>query len=352
MFFKSKNKGYFVDRNEHAWLLAKCSSDTTPLVVERLVEVPVGDSQGLAVALEQLKSGGSSGNYLNAVCGIYPSKRMVRRATIDIKRTKEPTYLNEVCIQQFRIEPDKHSIAILSSQHGTLHDAAKVSEKELLFCGLPLEDLNSAQDDLLNCGVYPTRLELGSVSVLGAMSDYLAFAKTKNPALLLEIGNDTTHSYIVTANGVEASRPIPFGIEAMIPVVQKKLGLKDEESARKLFYSNTFDFTSMGAELVQRLLKELQSSIGFFEVQTGQSIAHLVCTMLPEKLGWIEASIATALGIAPLKMDLRSWLQSHQVSFSDQAGSVPLDVRWAGLMSLMVNYQTTAANGPANEKKD
>ena len=37
------------------------------------------------------------------------------------------------------------------------------------------------------------------------------------------------------------------------------LGLKDEESARKLFYSNTFDFTGMGSVLTKKLIKELQS---------------------------------------------------------------------------------------------
>jgi hypothetical protein len=138
----------------------------------------------------------------------------------------------------------------------------------------------------------------------------------------------------------------------MIPVVQKKLGLKDEESARKLFYSNTFDFTSMGAELVQRLLKELQSSIGFFEVQTGQSIGHLVCTMLPDKLSWIETSIAGALGLSPIRLDLRPWLQASQITFSDNAAQTNLDARWLGLLSLMVSHQTAAANGPLPEKKD
>ncbi len=78
----------------------------------------------------------------------------------------------------------------------------------------------------------------------------------------------------------------------MIPVVQKELGLKDEESARKLFYSNTFDFTGMGGTLVKKLLKELQSLIGFMKCRPGQSIGQVFCTQLPANLGWLGLTMA------------------------------------------------------------
>eukprot|EP01035_Chromulina_nebulosa_P038843 gene38842-52466_t len=135
-----------------------------------------------------------------------------------------------------------------------------------------------------------------TVAMLGGVVDCLAFTKSKVPTLVLEIGADSTHSFIVSPTGVDASRPIPQGLDAMVPIVQKELGLKDEESARKLFYSNTFDFTGMGPLLIKRLLKELQSSIGFYEVQTGQSVGQVLCTQLSPKLAWLDAAIAGSLG--------------------------------------------------------
>ena len=102
----------------------------------------------------------------------------------------------------------------------------------MLFCGLPSDDIVTVQDGLLAAGFYPDQLELGTVSTLGALVDYFAFTKSKTPTLVLEIGTDTTHSYIVSATGVEASRPISQGLDAMVPIVQKELGLKDEESAK------------------------------------------------------------------------------------------------------------------------
>src|SRR5213083_683655 len=103
----------------------------------------------------------------------------------------------------------------------------------------------------------------------------------------------------------------------MVPIVQKELGLKDEESARKLFYSNTFDFTGMGPLLIKKLLKELQSSIGFYEVQTGQSVGQVLITQLPPKLSWLEGAVTSNLGIASLKLDPVPWLQSRQITIPE-----------------------------------
>ncbi|HTQ30572.1 MAG TPA: hypothetical protein VMI53_05125, partial [Opitutaceae bacterium] len=275
MLFSAKGKGFFVEQNDHATLLARTSALSGEMVVEAVAECPPGDSAALTEAVRGLQQKKSGSGYAHATCGIYPLKRLVRRVSLDVKRTKEAGYLNEVVSSQFRIEPDQYMLAVLNAADGTEYDAGKAVQKEVIICGLPSDEITTRQDALLAAGIYPARLELGTVAVLGGLVDCLAFAKSKTPTLVLELGAETTHSFIVTSDGVDAARPIPQGLEAMIPVVQKELGLKDEESARKLFYSNTFDFTGMGATLIKKLVKELQSSIGFYEVQTGQSIGQV-----------------------------------------------------------------------------
>jgi Tfp pilus assembly PilM family ATPase len=239
---------------------------------------------------------------------------------------------------------------MLNATDGADYDLAKANQKEVIFCGVPNEDITSTQESLLKMGVFPERLELGTVATLGALVDCLAFEKSKTPTLVLDVGNDTTHSFIVSAAGVEASRPIPQGLEAMVPVVQKELGLKDEESARKLFRSNTFDFTGMGPLLIKRLLKELQSSIGFYEVQTGQSVGQVICIQLSPKLAWLEGALASSLGIAALKFDPLPWLKSRNVTVPDTLSKTAGDFRWFGLMSLMVQYNSHNG-GTIDEKK-
>ena len=345
MFFSSKAKGYFVEQSDHTMLLARTSAPVAPMVIEELRMCPVADADAIAEAIHTVQPKPGPSGYLNACCGVYPAKRLVRRASLELKRAKEPAYFPELPTTQFRIEPDKYTIHLINAVDGTDYDVSKATQKEVLFCGLPSEDIITAQDALLASGIYPDALELGSVSTLGALVDYFAFTKSKTPTLVLEIGTDITHSFIVSSSGVEASRPIPQGLDAMVPIVQKELGLKDEESAKKLFYSNTFDFTGMGPLLVKKLLKELQSSIGFYEVQTGQSVGQVICTMLPAKLAWLDGAIATALGVSSTKLDLVAWLQSRSVTIPEGVAPDGVDLRWLGLLSLMAN-QPPAKSSP------
>ena len=350
MLFSKKTKGFFVELNDHAIMVARTSAPVAPFTVEDMRECAPGDTAALVDCINQVQPKKSPSGYLHATVGIYPGKRLVRRHTLELKRVKEPGYFAEVCSQQFRIEQDKYSIAILNANDGGDFDAAKAQQKDVIFCGLPSEDAVATQNALLEQKIYPERLELGTLATLGGVVDCLAHAKSKTPTLVLEIGADATHSFIVTSNGVEASRPIPQGLDAMVPIVQKELGLKDEESARKLFYSNTFDFTGMGPLLTKRLLKELQSSIGFYEVQTGQSVGQVLSTQLSPKLAWLDAAIANALGVTSLKLDPVPWLQSRHVSLPESLAKNAQDIRWFGLLALMAQYNVVHAV-PAEEKK-
>jgi hypothetical protein len=346
MFFAKKSKGFCVEIGEHSTLIARLSQFEAPLVVEELKEFPSNDVESLMAWLKSTEGKGATG-YAHATCGIFPPKRIIRRHTLDLKRAKDPAYFTEVYSQQFRIEPDKYTMRVLNPDDGGDYDQVKVSQKEALFCGLPNDEIIATQDKLLGQGIYPERLELGTLATLGGVTDYLRFKQSKSPVLMLEIGEETTHSFILGADGVDISRPIPSGIAAMIPVVQKELGLKDEESAKKLFYSNTFDFTSMGGALVKKLLKELQSSIGFYEVQTGQSIGHVFCTQLPASLSWLGTTMAGSLGVPSLKIEMQPWLESQNIKLLDGVALGQPEERWFGLFSLLASYK----NAVPDEKK-
>lgn len=309
--------------------------------VEEVRECALNDEAAIDEAIRSLQPKKPPSGYMHAVVGMYPAHRLVRRHTLEVKKLKDAAYMADVFTQQLRIEQDKFVLAMINAGDGADYDMAKASQKEVIFCGAPNDEVEAVQALLLNHGIFPERLELGAVSTLGGLVDYLAFEKSKTPTLVLDISNDTTHSYIISATGVEASRPIPQGLESMVPVVQKELGLKDEESARKLFRSNTFDFTGMGPLLIKRLLKELQSSIGFYEVQTGQSVGQVACIQLSPKLAWLETALATSLGISAAKLNPLPWLKSRGISAPDSLSATLGDFRWFGLASLMARYDAT-----------
>lgn len=353
MLFSSKSKGFFVEKSAHTVLLARTSSPNAPMVVEEVRECAADDAQAMAAAIAELQPKKAPSGYMQAVCGVYTPKRVVRRVTLEPKRLKDPAYLGEVVSQQLRIEPDKYTTVVLNANDGADFDGTKPnSPKDVIFGAISSDEILQTQERLLEEGIYPDRLELGSLSVLGGLIDYLKFTDDSTSVLVLETGPDVTNSYIVTSSGVEASRPIPQGYDAMIPIVQSELGLKDAESARKLFFSNTFDFTGMGPVLIKRLIKELQSSIGFYEVQTGQSVGLLYSLLLPPKLAWLDGAIASAMGIQSLKIDSADWLSSRQITLSD-AVKPKVDARWFGLFSLMVNHNlanATAQDAVAEKK--
>jgi hypothetical protein len=350
MLFSRKSKGYFVSLSDQGLQVARTSAPQLPFAVEELRECPAGDAGARGEMLKQAQGGRSSGGYLQSVVGAHPPRRLVRRHTVDAKRVKEPGYFAELCAQQFRVEFDKYALAVVSAADGSEFDPAGSLQKDLLFCGLPSEDVASLQAQLLEYGIYPRRLELGTIALLGGVSDCLAHARAKTPVLVVEVGADVTHTFIVTASGVEASRPIAHGFAAMVPLMQKELGLKDEEAARKMFFSNTFDFTGLAPVLLRRLVADLQSSTGFYEVQTGQSVAQVFTTQLPGPLAWLDSALVSALGIPAFRPDPLPWLASRQVTVPDALAATARDPRWFGLLSLMV--QTNAADAvPVQEKK-
>jgi hypothetical protein len=103
----------------------------------------------------------------------------------------------------------------------------------------------------------------------------------------------------------------------------------------------------MGGTLVKKLLKELQSSIGFYEVQTGQSIGSLFCTQLPASLTWLGTTMGGALGVPLLKVEMTPWLESLNIKLGSDVTLSQPEEKWFGLVSLLASYQ----NGTSEEKK-
>ena len=337
--FSKKTNGYFVDLNNESALMVRTSGFGVPMVIEEMREVPAADEAAVQQAAKDLVGKRTGGGYMRARCGVYLPHRLVRRVTLDLKRLKEADYFKEICSQQFRLEEEKCTLAVLNAADGTDYDSGKVTtQKEVIFTGGPNDELLAAQQRLLALGIFPERMELGTLASLGGLMDYHTFAQLKTPTLVLEIDADSTQSFVVGAAGLDLSRAIPHGFGAMITVVQKELNLKDDESARKLFYSNTFDFTNMGGLLTRKILKELQSLIGFYEVQTGQSIGQVLCTQMPPKLAWLSGSIARELGVTALKLDFTGWLKTHEITFASSTESSELDARWLAVFGLMTYY--------------
>jgi hypothetical protein len=346
-------KTLYLEISEYSVLAARTSGLEPPLVIEEVREIPAGPVDDLAVMVSEMMSL-TAGQYAHSVVGVHPAGRFVRRSTMDNPaKAKDPAFLADYVQSQFQVDPTKNVIAVLNAESGQFATADTGYTKELIFAGAPLEEIKARQQFAVQAGIYPERLELGSIATIAGLGSYLAAEEIKSPTLLLEITQETSQVFILRGNQLDLARPIPQGLNSMFPIVQQELGLKDEESARKLFYSNTFDFTEMGPTLLKKILKELQSSTGFYEVQTGQTIGQIHLSLLPKNMAWMSGLLARSLGIDTLKPEFPEWLRGLGIEAAPGCELAALDSRWLGVFGLMGKFdgktevKTEAANARA-----
>lgn len=272
---KSKTKGLFLDISEYAVLAARTSGYKLPIVVEELKELSLDEVSGpddIRAFVEELVDF-KGGGYFVSRCGVYPDERMVRFYEAEsASKAKDFGFLAEVMQNDFGVDPETFNVSLLNAYDGSDYDGTGAACKQLVYCGAPNANFEKEQQRLLDAGVYPERLELSTVTTLGAVCDYARYAQIKGPVLVLELTSKAAMLSIQSGGHVDVARPIPYGLDSIYPLLQRELGLKDEASARKLFFSNTFDFAEMGSKLLRRITKEVQAAAGFYEVQTGQAI--------------------------------------------------------------------------------
>lgn len=338
-----KNQGIHIEINPYSILAASTAGGDLPLQVTELREFPAStDAEKIGDELAKwydIKKGARA--YVKGHCAGYPSSRFIRRHTLDQPaKAKEPAFLADLLNNQFRIDPEKNTIAIINATDGSLFDTTKnlQNQKELLLCGALVDEWKELQGRLLGWNIFPESIQLGQLAVVAGLMDYARWANLTMPTMLLEITPESSNLFIFSGNQLDIARPIPHGLNGMFPMVQQELGLKDEESARKLFYSNTFDFTEMGSTLLRKMLKELQASTGFYEVQTGQTIGQLFISLLPKNLNWIGQVLSRSLGVKVLNPDYTNWLKQRQITLADSIQPETLDARWFGLFCLMGQF--------------
>jgi len=337
----SKAKGLYLDISEFSVLAARTSGFKLPITIEALEEYSLkspDDVDGVRAFIEGLVDFKGS-SYFVSRAGVYPSGGFVRYFEAEsVHKAKDLAYLSEVLKTDFGVDPESNQVAILDANNGSDFDPKSSLTKQLVFCGAPTAAFQAKQKELLQCGVYPERMELSTITTLGGISDYAKFHCLNNPILCLEITSTSANIFIMNRGKIDVARAVPFGLDSIFPLLQKELGLKDESSARKLFYSNTFDFAEIGPKLLRRMTKELQASAGFYEVQTGLTIENVFTSVLPKNLSWVAKTLADSLGLGIVKPDLEKWLESLNIEGGEGVDFSNMGSRWMSLFSLMGEF--------------
>ena len=335
---KSSNKGFYLQFNEGSLFAAKTSRLQPPFVIEALGShafSSVEEAREWVRVFMSLKRG----HMCSSVCSILPASRFILRVSLENPaKAKSPEFFPEFLKKQHDIDVEFNSVAVINANDGSEFSVEKGFSRDLVFCGGKTQEIQDLQNQLVDMSVYPERMELLTVSLLGGLCDYSSFTDSKDPSLLIEIAPTSSNVLVVHDGKVDLARSIPHGLNSMYPIMQKELGLKDEASVHKLFTSNTFDFTEMGSVLLGKLLKEIQASAGYYEVQTGQTINHVYIGSLPQNLHWIPDTLAKTLGFKVFKPDFEKWLEHQSIEVSSTIDLSQFGSEWFGLFSLMGTY--------------
>lgn len=335
-----KPRSIFFEVTDHAIRGAVLSAggDGQTRQLEQVKECSV-EAPGMVKDFIQAFATGRGTGLVRSCCGVYPRSRLLRLIKLEEPiRLSEPRVLANLVSKELRVNPGAYEMLPLNPDEGTIIAPARAA-KNIFVCGAQREELNQLQDQLIQKGIYPERMEVGSIATLGMLLFLMKGQESSAPLLVLEIGSETSMVFILSNNRIDAARPITFGLNSMVAVLKEELALKDDAAARKLFFSDSFDLTEMGPRLVDRLLRELQSSVGYYEVQTGQSIGKVFCSLLPKRLTWLNGTFAEGLGTAAFQPDMDSLLTEVKITPASNISTVP--VAWLGLIGLMASFEGT-----------
>lgn len=338
---KPKAKGLFIDISEFSIFAARTSGFKLPIKVEQVADFPIsGDCrpEDVRAFLESLID--FKGNkYYIARCGVYPKDRFIHHHEVEsLAKIKRQDSLQKLLVSEYNIELGSNSVSILNANDGADFNSTGNTSKQMVFCGAPVTSLQETQDQVLSYGLYPERLELSSVTTLGGLCDYTRFIGFESSVIYIELASESIFVSILNKGSVVMTRMLSFGLNSIFPVLQQELELKDEASARKLFYTNTFNFAEMGKRLLLPILKELQSISGYYEVHTGLTIDNVFIGVLPNTLNWVSRTISESLGFEAIQPDMEPWLKSLQVEFSGDTELSNLESGWLGVFSLMGEF--------------
>ncbi len=319
-------------------MVCKTSSDPgSPAVLVDLKTFDFAD-EGYEVALQEYL-GRKKGHFTRAYCSMMPVSRFIRRVTLEsANKAKDTAHLMELLSGTCKVNPNDNEVAMLQAS-GSHLDQEKPTTKEVMFVGARTDEISSIQAKLIGWGVFPLRLEMGTLPMLASIQKIAKAEGRKSPTLVLEVGESQSYIYIVGENGVDMTRNLSFGVSSMLPHIKAELGLADDAVARKILLANTFDFAEMAPILLRRLVKEIQASIGFYEVQTGYTIGQMYLANLSSRFQWVGNHLSRALGLDIMVVAFDRWMGAIGIdadSSMDLSNADP--VVWS-LISLSGNYE-------------
>ena len=304
-----------------------------PLEVDALAEINPADEDALKRWLSTNFHDFVGRGYVPAYCGFHPAQRVLVRENLNARRFAEANYLSALVAEHAKVASTKDwQMAALHPSDGTPPVADGVIRPGLLL-GIPDEEIIEQQQRLLKLGMRPRRLEVGSIALLGCLSQHLVRAGMAHAVVVCEIERSQTRTYVVAKDGVHTLPALPHGLLSILESAMNELGSPDVASARQQLEDPPEALRTHGRRLVRALSRHLKPAMDHFELRTGQRIDTFFCAQLPSRLHWLGQALSSAVELDLFSPNFESWLAASGLKVTP--GEVTLTASWLPTLSLI-----------------
>lgn len=332
IFSRRERTGVLINITECSIQLARLAAlHERPVKLDRLTELPVeADSAITAWFKEAFPNRNES---LPAYCGFHPPERIISREPVNLRRLHEVSYLQSLVCDYAKIPlAVDWQISLLHPSEGSSLSADSVPRAGLLI-GVPDTAAREIQPRLLGWGVYPRRLELGTLPLLGGLSRHLELNSYPHALVVCEISQNQTRVYFLGKDGVHTPAALPHGLQSIEEIAMKEFGVSDAV-ARQQLSDPAENMRAQGRRLVRVLARHLRPAVDYFEMQTGQRSGALFCAHLPGRLMWLGQALSAAVDLEMFLPDYATWLPAVGLEVAEPGS---LNPTWLQPLSLLAH---------------
>jgi hypothetical protein len=318
IFNRRERSGVLINFTEHSIQLGRVTGlREIPVTVDCLSEVSLIDEGAVNLWLKETFP--SRTGSLAAYCGFHPPQRIISRESVNLRRIQEAAYLQGLVCDHAKIpEAAGWQVSMLHPSEGSSLSAEGAPRAGLLV-GIPEEAAREIQARLLSWGVFPRRLELGTLPLLGGLARHLELNSYPNALVVCEISQNQTRVYFIGKDGVHTPAYLPHGLHSVEEIAIKELGAADVATARQHLCEQTESARAQGRRLVRVLARHLRPAVDYFEMQTGQRSGALFCAHLPSRLSWLGQALSASVDLELFIPDYATWLPAVGISVLDPA---------------------------------
>ncbi len=318
----------FVEQNDFSLLLARATASGRSLRIDALQEIPFSDNNGRSTAGTVLTAG------LPIVCALRPKLRRLHLASA----AEASAHSGLTGTHSFsRSQPEIAGQPPTWSAATRARDGSAPSDSPWLLTLTSKGGYAQALAQLESLGIKPSRYVSATHQAIGAIA-----SGATTPTLLLEFGELTSYAHLIGPEGLLAAIPTSLNLDRIAEAVQAELGMKFRGSAVKLLFSPDYDFTDVGPKIAARLAATLKPELAALRSVTPPAFA---CTGLPAMQHWLGAQLASALGLAPAKPNLKSWCAGAGLTFARPEIEAALSPMWMGFLRLISTSAHESAGG-------